>query len=75
MPGRPFGIKPCGLGSRDTLRLEAGMPLYGNELDRRTNPYEANMGRVVKLEKGAFHGRERCNGSTTLDRSGSWWGW
>ncbi len=56
--GTPFGIKPCGLGSRDTLRLEAGMPLYGNELDRQTNPYEANMGRVVKLAKGAFHGRD-----------------
>ncbi len=56
--GRPFGIKPCGLGSRDTLRLEAGMPLYGNELDRDTNPYEVNMGRVVKLGKGAFHGSE-----------------
>ncbi len=56
--GAPFGLKPCGLGSRDTLRLEAGMPLYGNELDRGTNPYEANMGRVVKLGKGPFHGSE-----------------
>jgi len=54
--GQPFGLKPCGLGSRDTLRLEAGMPLYGNELDREHNPYEANMGRLVKLEKGEFHG-------------------
>ncbi len=53
--GRAFGIKPAGLGSRDTLRLEAGMPLYGNELDRQTNPYEANMGRLVKLEKGDFN--------------------
>jgi glycine cleavage system T protein (aminomethyltransferase) len=56
--GEPFGIKPCGLGSRDTLRLEAGMPLYGNELDRDTNPYEVNMGRVVRLDKGAFHGSD-----------------
>ena len=55
--GEPFGLKPCGLGSRDTLRLEAGMPLYGNELDRETNPYEANLGRVVKLDKGEFSGR------------------
>jgi len=54
--GEPFGITPAGLGSRDTLRLEAGMPLYGNELDRETNPYEAGMGRLVKLEKGAFAG-------------------
>jgi aminomethyltransferase len=55
--GEPFGLKPCGLGSRDTLRLEAGMPLYGNELGRDTNPYEANLGRVVKLDKGEFMGR------------------
>jgi len=45
------GLAPIGLGARDTLRLEAGMPLYGNELDRTTNPYEANLGRVVKLDK------------------------
>jgi aminomethyltransferase len=50
-------MRPCGLGARDTLRLEAGMPLYGNELDLETNPYEANLGRVVKLEKGEFVGR------------------
>jgi aminomethyltransferase len=42
---------PVGLGARDTLRLEAGMPLYGNELDLETNPYEAGLGRVVKLDK------------------------
>jgi aminomethyltransferase len=51
------GIRPCGLGARDTLRLEAGMPLYGNELSRDTNPFEVNLGRVVKLEKGEFVGR------------------
>ncbi|HXI79352.1 MAG TPA: glycine cleavage system aminomethyltransferase GcvT [Verrucomicrobiae bacterium] len=56
--GRDHGLAPIGLGARDTLRLEAGMPLYGNELDRTTNPYEANLGRVVKLEKpGDFVGR------------------
>ncbi len=55
--GQPLGLQACGLGSRDTLRLEAGMPLYGNELDRDTNPFEANLGRVVKLEKGEFVGR------------------
>jgi aminomethyltransferase len=49
---------PIGLGARDTLRLEAGMPLYGNELDLKTNPYEAGLGRVVKLTKpGDFVGR------------------
>ena len=56
--GRSAGMAPIGLGARDTLRLEAGMPLYGNELDRATNPYDANLGRVVKLEKdGDFIGR------------------
>jgi aminomethyltransferase len=49
--GRAYDILPCGLGARDTLRLEAGMPLHGNELDVGTNPYEAGLGRVVKLDK------------------------
>jgi aminomethyltransferase len=49
---------PVGLGARDTLRLEAGMPLYGNELDTTTTPYDAGLGRVVKLDKaGDFVGR------------------
>ena len=57
--GAPHGVMPCGLGARDTLRLEAGMPLYGNELDRDTTPFEAGLGRVVKLDKpGGFVGRE-----------------
>jgi aminomethyltransferase len=52
------GGMPVGLGARDTLRLEAGMPLYGNELDLATTPYEAGLGRVVKLGKsGPFVGR------------------
>jgi aminomethyltransferase len=57
--GKDAGLTPAGLGARDTLRLEAGMPLYGNELDRATNPFDAGLGRVVKLEKpGEFIGRE-----------------
>jgi aminomethyltransferase len=48
---RAQGGLPVGLGARDTLRLEAGMPLYGNELDLETNPFEAGLGRVVKLDK------------------------
>jgi len=56
--GADAGLVPAGLGARDTLRLEAGMPLYGNELDRDTNPFEAGLGRVVKLDKaGDFVGR------------------
>ncbi|HEX5451487.1 MAG TPA: glycine cleavage system aminomethyltransferase GcvT, partial [Candidatus Limnocylindrales bacterium] len=57
--GRGQGAVPAGLGARDTLRLEAGMPLYGHELDPFTNPFEAGLGRVVKLDKDAdFPGRE-----------------
>ena len=57
--GEGAGVIACGLGARDTLRLEAGMPLYGNELDRETNPFEAGLGRVVKLDKpGDFVGRD-----------------
>jgi len=52
------GGLPVGLGARDTLRLEAGMPLYGNELDRSTTPFDAGLGRIVKLEMpGDFVGR------------------
>ena len=57
--GSPFGLVPVGLGARDTLRLEAGMPLYGNELDRTTTPFEAGLGRVVHFDKpGDFVGSE-----------------
>ena len=49
--GAEAEVLPCGLGARDTLRLEAGMPLYGNELDRDTTPYAADLGRFVKLDR------------------------
>ena len=45
--------EPCGLGARDTLRLEAGYPLYGSDIDATVTPYEAGLGWIVKLEKGA----------------------
>jgi aminomethyltransferase len=51
------GATPCGLASRDTLRLEAGMPLYGHELNLDVNPYEAGFSRVVKLDRGDFVGK------------------
>jgi aminomethyltransferase len=55
--GRPLGLKPAGLGARDTLRLEARLSLYGNDIDEGTNPIEAGLGWVVKVEKGDFIGR------------------
>jgi len=56
--GEPHGLAPVGLGARDTLRLEAGMPLYGQELTREMTPYDAGLGRVVRLDKpGEFVGR------------------
>ena len=55
--GQPLGLKPCGLGARDTLRLEMKYPLYGNELTDETHPLEAGLSWVVKLNKGDFFGK------------------
>ncbi len=55
--GEEFGIKPCGLGARNTLRLEAKMALYGHELTASTNPFEADLSWIVKMDKGDFIGR------------------
>lgn len=52
------GARPCGLGARDTLRLEAKMALYGNDIDATTTPIEADLGWIVKLDKGEFSGRD-----------------
>jgi aminomethyltransferase len=52
------GVRPCGLGARDTLRLEAGMPLYGHELTEEIDPLQAGLAWAVKLDKGPFVGRE-----------------
>lgn len=56
--GAAFDIKPCGLGARDSLRLEAALPLYGNDIDETTTPIEADLGWIVKLKKGEFLGRD-----------------
>jgi aminomethyltransferase len=56
--GAPLGLLPCGLAARDTLRLEARLSLYGNDIDETTNPIEAGLGWVVKLDKGDFVGRD-----------------
>ena len=55
--GSEFGIRPCGLGARNTLRLEAKMALYGHELSASINPFEADLGWIVKMDKGDFVGR------------------
>jgi aminomethyltransferase len=55
--GKSLGLKPAGLGARDTLRLEARLSLYGHDIDETTNPIEAGLGWVVKFEKGDFVGR------------------
>jgi len=55
--GVPFGIKPCGLGARNTLRLEAAMALYDHEIHASITPWEAGLGWIVKMDKGDFVGR------------------
>jgi len=66
--GQPFGLKPAGLGARDTLRTEVCYPLYGHELDEETTPIEAGVGFFVALDKGEFNGRavlaeQKANGA------------
>jgi len=56
--GAEFGIRPCGLGARNTLRLEAGMSLYGHEISEEINVFEAGLARWLKLDKGEFIGRD-----------------
>ena len=70
--GKPHGIEPCGLGARDLLRLEAGFCLYGTDMDESTNPYEAKLGFVVKLEKefvGRLSLKEVKEGGTIKSRT------
>jgi aminomethyltransferase len=55
--GATYGLKPCGLGCRDTLRLEMGYPLYGNDMDETTTPFEASLDFAVDLAKDDFIGR------------------
>ncbi len=56
--GKEFNIQPIGLGARDTLRLEKGFCLYGNDIDETTNPLEAGLGWITKLDKGDFTDKE-----------------
>ena len=63
--GEEFGVKPCGLGARNTLRLEAKMALYGHELTASINPLEADLAWIVKMDKGDFIGREALEKTLT----------
>jgi aminomethyltransferase len=56
--GEPLGLQPCGLGARDTLRLEMGYPLHGNDISEERTPLEAAMSWAVALDKGEFPGRD-----------------
>ncbi|HRK75125.1 MAG TPA: glycine cleavage T C-terminal barrel domain-containing protein, partial [Rhodothermales bacterium] len=56
--GAAYGLEPCGLGARDTLRMEAGYCLYGNDIDHTTNPLEAGLGWVTKMQKDDFIGKQ-----------------
>ncbi len=60
--GKPQGIQPAGLGARDTLRLEARLSLYGNDIDETTHPFEAGLGWTVKLKKPGFIGKAALEG-------------
>jgi len=70
--GAEYEIQPCGLGARDTLRMEAAMPLYGHEMNDSTSPFEVGLGRYVKLEKADFVGKEALEkrGEAKVDRIG-----
>lgn len=66
--GKPEGLIPCGLGARDTLRLEAGMPLYGHEMDETIDPLETGLGFGVKMGKEAFIGKKGIEAKGALTR-------
>lgn len=66
MAGRELGVQPVGLGARDTLRLEAGMPLYGHELDEAIDPYQAGLGFACNLKDRIFIGREALEQKSKL---------
>jgi aminomethyltransferase len=68
--GKSDGLVPCGLGARDTLRLEAGMPLYGHEMNEETTPFEAGLAFAVKMSKPDFIGKKPWNTGGRQVRSG-----
>ncbi len=66
--GKEEGLIPCGLGARDTLRMEAAMPLYGHEMDDTVSPLETGLGFAVKMKKEAFIGKKALEANATLAR-------
>jgi aminomethyltransferase len=66
--GAPLGLIPCGLGARDTLRLEAAMPLYGHEMDETITPFEASLNFAIKMDKPDFIGKAALIGKETPGR-------
>ncbi len=66
--GEEDGLIPCGLGARDTLRLEAGMPLYGHEMSEKINPLEAGLGFAVEVKKDDFIGKDHLSDKKELTR-------
>jgi aminomethyltransferase len=66
--GKDAGLVPCGLGARDTLRLEASMPLYGHELNEDITPFEAGLGFAVRMDKADFTGKKALAGKETPRR-------
>jgi len=70
--GEEFGLTACGLGARDTLRLEAAMPLYGHEMDEKTSPFETGLEFAVKMDKEDFVGKEAFEkrGESSVTRVG-----
>jgi aminomethyltransferase len=72
--GAPHGLKLCGLGARDSLRLEKKLPLYGNDIDDTTSPLEAGLGWVVKLDKKSFVGKASLEAEKAAGLSRKWVG-
>lgn len=67
--GKEEGLIPCGLGARDTLRMEAAMPLYGHEMDDTVSPLETGLGFAVKMNKEAFIGKDKLTGNAGFHRT------
>ena len=68
LAGKDDGLIPCGLGARDTLRLEASMPLYGHEMNEEIDPFEAGLSFAVKMDKSSFLGKEALTGKMSQGR-------